>query len=461
MPYLLALVFGGITSLAFAPFSYWFYALVGLAGWYWILTKHRLKQRAFTSYLFGLAILLPTQHWTGIYVGNLPWLLLCLAQALVFVLPALVMKKGGNSNHVIFPLSYVGVELLLRTVPFTGFGWSRISFTQAESPYEFLYRQIGLAGMALFIAVLVTIRSLKQFLIIAITISSIFFIPNNVVEDKTIKIALVQGGVVNLGLNFNNKPKEVFMRHLKQTNSSISPSSVDLIIWPENSVDVDVFKNDDVRSLLENLSQELNTPVLVGAVTRGTGGLKNQSILFDPQITQIYSKRYLTPFGEYLPLRPFAERISKYASTIDDFTPGQEFVTFSVNGTKFNSLICYELINDSFTKENTNDFLVIQTNNATFGDTAQLDQQLNIARVRAIESGREIAYVSTTGTTSFIGANGKITDSLEKFEPGTLTKVIRTYSGQTNAQRIGSWVEIVSIGFLIMVLGYRRWKIDA
>jgi len=132
-----------------------------------------------------------------------------------------------------------------------------------------------------------------------------------------------------------------------------------------------------------------------------------------------------------------------------------------VNGTKFNSLICYELINDSFTKENTNDFLVIQTNNATFGDTAQLDQQLNIARVRAIESGREIAYVSTTGTTSFIGANGKITDSLEKFEPGTLTKVIRTYSGQTIAQRIGSWVEIVSIGFLIMVLGYRRWKIDA
>ena len=118
------------------------------------------------------------------------------------------------------------------------------------------------------------------------------------------------------------------------------------------------------------------------------------------------------------------------------------------------------MINDSFTKENVNDFLVIQTNNATFGDTAQLDQQLNIARVRAVESGRGVAYVSTTGITSFIDANGRVTNSLEKFEPGTLIKEITTISGQTNAQKIGFLVESISLGFLVMILGYRRWKMD-
>jgi apolipoprotein N-acyltransferase len=314
--------------------------------------------------------------------------------------------------------------------------------------------------MALVIATIVIVRNIKHILILAVILASVYFIPDNVIENRTIKVALVQGGVVNLGLNFNNKPKEVFMRHLNQTSTSISPSAVDLIIWPENAVDVDVFRNDDIRIQIEKLSQDLDTPILVGAVTRSSQGLNNQAILFDPKISQTYSKRYLTPFGEYLPLRSFAESVSKYATRIDDFYPGNEFITFNVNGVKFNSLICYELINDIFTKENVNDFVVIQTNNATFGDTAQLDQQLNIARVRAIESGRGVAYVSTTGITSFIDTNGKVTSSLEKFEPGTLIKEITTISGQTNAQKIGFLVESISLGFLVMILGYRRWKMD-
>ena len=68
--------------------------------------------------------------------------------------------------------------------------------------------------------------------------------------------------------------------------------------------------------------------------------------------------------------------------------------------------------------------------------------------------------MSTTGITSFIDANGKVTNSLDKFEPGTLIKEISTISGQTNAQKIGFLVEIISLGFLVMILGYRRWKMD-
>lgn len=458
MHYLLAIFFGGTAALAFEPLGLWYCALFGLAGWYWALTQHKLKQRVLISYLFGLSILLPTQHWTGIYVGNLPWLILCFAQALIFILPALLMRRDHRVNQFIFPFSYVAVELLLRTVPFTGFGWSRLSLTQIDSPYNYIYRQIGLAGMALIIATIVILRNVKHILIFAVIIASIYFIPDNVIETKPIKVALVQGGVVNLGLDFNDKPREVFMRHFNQTTASISPSAVNLIIWPENAVDVDVFRNNDIRIAIEKLSQDLDTPILVGAVTRSSQGLNNQAILFKPKISQTYSKRYLTPFGEYLPLRSVSESVSKYATKIDDFYPGKKFITFNVEGVKFNSLICYELINDSFTKENVNDFLVIQTNNATFGNTAQLDQQLNIARVRAIESGREVAYVSTTGITTFIDADGKVTNSLEKFEPGTLIKEMTTYSGRTNVQIIGHWVEIISLGFLVTILGYRRWK---
>jgi apolipoprotein N-acyltransferase len=227
---------------------------------------------------------------------------------------------------------------------------------------------------------------------------------------------------------------------------------MDIVIWPENAVDVDVNTNPDVNNSIKNLSLNLNTPVLVGAVTKSFNGPMNQSILYNPDKGLIYTKRYLTPFGEYLPLRTIAERVSKYSSQIIDYQPGQQNVVFTVDKYQFNSLICYELLNDSFVAEAINDFLVVQTNNATFGDTKQLDQQLNIARVRALESSRDIAYVSTTGTTAFISSQGIIQSSLEKFKPATLKGKIQAQSGQTYRQKIGHLIEPLTVVALLGLL---------
>ncbi|MGI9195814.1 MAG: apolipoprotein N-acyltransferase, partial [Candidatus Nanopelagicus sp.] len=279
-----------------------------------------------------------------------------------------------------------------------------------------------------------------------------WLIPVNTQIKDHVSIALVQGGVVNLGLDFNSKPQEVFKRHLDQSLSSIAPNEVNLIIWPENSVDVDVNKNPNVNNSIRNLSMLLNTPLLIGAVTKSAEGPKNQSILYNYDKEQIYTKRYLTPFGEYLPLRSVARKLSKYANQITDFKAGLQNVVFEVDDKKFNTLICYELINDSFVSEAKNDFLVVQTNNATFGDTNQLDQQLNIARVRALESYRNIAYVSTTGTTSVISSKGRILQSLEKFKPATLKSNIVAVQGLTVRQSFGYLVEPFAAIILICLV---------
>jgi apolipoprotein N-acyltransferase len=116
--------------------------------------------------------------------------------------------------------------------------------------------------------------------------------------------------------------------------------------------------------------------------------------------------------------------------------------------------ICYELLNDSFKNQINSDFLVVQTNNATFGDTPQLDQELQIAKVRALESGREIAYVSTTGVTSFIDRNGQIKSELSKFKSDVLIGAVSTYSDRQINQKMGFAPEILAI-FMIILLGYR------
>lgn len=454
MRYLAAIFFAALASLSFEPYGIWPLALIGLAGWFTLLTQNRLKYRIFLSYLFGACLLLLNQHWTGVYVGNLPWLILSLSQAVIFIMPAFFVRKGAKYNQYLFALSYVSTELLLRTVPFTGFGWTRLSFTQVDSPLAVIYPIGGVALVALVLALVSSARKFRSFVIAALIPAVCWFIPINVQNEKPISIALVQGGVVNLGLDFNSKPQEVFKRHLDQSISSIKPNEVDLIIWPENAVDVDVNTNPQVNDSIKNLSTILNTPILIGAVTKSIDGPKNQSILYNSDKGQIYTKRYLTPFGEYLPLRSVAEKVSKYSSQITDFKAGEQNTVFDVNGNRFNTLICYELINDIFVAEARNNFLVIQTNNATFGDTSQLDQQLNIARVRALESAREIAYVSTTGTTSFISPQGKILSSLDKFKPATLKSQLNATQGLTYRQSFGHLVEplamIVLLGLLLL-----------
>jgi len=454
--YLLAVLFGLVSSTAFEPFSFWPSAFVGLAGWYFLLIRARLRSRVLFSYIFGLSQLLVVQYWTGIYVGSLPWLVLCFCQATFFILPAYFVGKSKRYNQFAFATSFVIVELLLRTIPFTGFGWTRISFTQIESPLSNLYKLGGVVLVAFFIAAIVASRTLITGSILLILVALSAFIPNSVSRGPNVKIALIQGGVSNLGLDFNAQPMEVFNRHLSQTLRSIKPSDVELIIWPENAVDVDINTSPIVANKITQVSTDLRTPILIGGVTKSAAGLRNQSILLNPTAQQIYTKRYLTPFGEYMPLRNIAAKISSYANDVTDFVGGTDDQVFRVNRLTFQTLICYELLNDSFRDQISGDFLTVQTNNATFGNTAQLDQELNIAKVRAIETGRYIPYVSTTGITSFIDNDGHIYSKLPKFNPATLIDNVISVEGKTWTQVYGKYLESISIVWLLIILFLRR-----
>ena len=456
MAYLLSILFGLSTSFAFKPFSVWPFAIFGLAGLFWLLNKSYLYQRLLISYLFGLSFLLTVQHWTSTYVGSIPWLILGFIEATFFLFPALLIKRKHRYNQIIFALSIVLVELALRTIPFTGFGWSRVGFTQIDSLIASLYPLGGVVLVTFYIALLSTSRTAISFIFLALIPPLASLIPPTVSFSQPVRVALVQGGVVNLGLDFNSVAKELFTRHVDQSLRSITPGVVDLVIWPENSVDVDIGANSDVSKRIMNLSSQIKTPLLVSGVQKNTYGRQNQAILFDPQIKQIYTKRYLTPFGEYIPLRAIAEKVSKYTSQVNDISAGKVNTIFKIQDAKFQSLICYELIDDRLIRQVESDFLVIQTNNATFGDTPQLDQQLNIARVRAAEISRYQPYVSTTGVTSFIGPQGEIISQVQKFEPATLFGEVAKATGVTYAQKYGMYLEFIAIFGSIGLLLLRR-----
>jgi apolipoprotein N-acyltransferase len=454
--YFLALVSGLVASTAFAPLAFWLSGIIGLSLWYYLLVKSKLSQRLVISYLFGLGLLLPAQYWAGIYVGNFPWIFLCFGQAIAFLLPALVVNRKLGFNQFAFGTSIVLTEFVLRTLPFGGFGWTRIGFTQIDGPLSPIYAVGGTVLVAFYIAAISATRSVKYLVALIVFGFVATLLPGAHLTGERTRVALIQGGVTNLGLEFNSKPEEVFFRHLNETGESLERNEVDLIIWPENAVDVDINSNTRIRDLIADKSTDLATPILAGGVTQSLPGPKNQSILFDPGVKQIYTKRYLTPFGEYIPLRSISDKLSKYSGRVQNFISGKEDIKFKINGAIFQTLICYEILSDKFRDEIDSDFLVVQTNNATFGDTPQLDQEMNIARVRAAESGRFVAYVSTTGVTSLIDNQGNVINQIPKFIPGTLIGEIQHAKGLTITAKFGKLLEPVAIAWLIAIVLIRR-----
>jgi apolipoprotein N-acyltransferase len=234
-------------------------------------------------------------------------------------------------------------------------------------------------------------------------------------------------------------------------------NKVDLVVWPENSSDIDPIRNSTAHQEIEGLIKEVKTPLLVGAVEETSYGPSNSSLLFDTngELSSRYVKQELAPFGEYIPLRPLAEAISTDAKKVNNFVVGKEWTLHRIQGIPFASLICFEIVDDDLVRgaiANGATFLVAQTNNATFGRSAEADQQLQITQARAAELGREIVVVSTTGHTAAINRSGRIVKGIPQFDSGVLLTQVHPEYGRTVASKVGSGAWFAGLAIVIALL---------
>ena len=265
-------------------------------------------------------------------------------------------------------------------------------------------------------------------------------------------VLMIQGNVPILGLDFNSRAKAVFNNHFEKTQKEISQDpNVDFILWPENSVDVDPFLNKDVNESLNSIKQ----PLIIGAILNKGDSVYNTSILWGGEMPDTYIKQHLTPFGEYIPLRSLARIISPLVDDVKDFSPGDAGKTFSIGDIRVAPVICYELIDDDLLRQAAkgSNILAVQTNSATFGMSAESAQQLSITRVRAIEHGRNIASVSTTGYSAIIDSSGNVVEQTAMGTADSIRAEIGLIDGQTPRDAAGDWA---LIGVLVALLVVAR-----
>ncbi|NDC16601.1 MAG: apolipoprotein N-acyltransferase [Actinobacteria bacterium] len=444
---LLSAFSGLLLSAAFEPISLWWIAPIALALEMFALSQ---SERKYLSVLaFALTFNLVLLHWTSTYVGSVPWVILAVGLTL-FYLPLVAVKRLGIA---FFPLIFIVMEEVRNRFPFQGFGWARIAYSQADAPYAKIAAYggaVALSAITVLAGLVIFYLSQKQLRILVLFPIVIVAIPINVQMNQTTQAFLIQGNVPKLGLDFNSRAKEVFFNHANETDIALKENKkVDFILWPENSVDVDPFRNPEVFEALNRY----RVPLIVGAIVGRADDILNTSILWTKEVQNVYIKQHLTPFGEYIPLRSLASKISPFVDDVRDFSPGSESTVFTVAKAKIAPVICYELLDDDILEKaaKSSNLLVVQTNNATFGDSAQSAQQLQITRIRAIEHSRNILSVSTTGYSAVIDYKGKVLQKSDMASAQHLYAEVGVISSVSPRDRYGDWALVVTLIWLLMV----------
>jgi apolipoprotein N-acyltransferase len=384
--------------------------------------------------------------------------LLSFLQALFYLPVGAIAKRWGSIWLTIGSLLLM--EEIRSIFPFGGFGWTRIAFSQIESPASAILPYGGvlaLSALTLLLASLISKIRIGNLAKLTLIIIGLALIPGNPQGSGSVRLLAIQGNTPSVGLEFNSRAQAVFNLH-RDATYKYATGSYDAIIWPENAVDIDPSLYPSVAADIEKLTSDKQAPLIAGVVLKRDGSPVNASVMYnsDSGAVSTYIKRGLTPFGEYMPLRGLAEVISPFAATVVDFKPGNELVTHEVAGAALGPIICYEIINDRLVAEMSlnSDALIVQTNSATFAGTAESRQQLAITRIRALENSRSILSVSTIGISAFIGANGEVTEATPEDIQASITGDLGLNNHVTFANKWGNLVKYLLLTF-IFILGFR------
>jgi len=492
---LVAVASGLLGACAFPQVGIWPFAILSVAGLSLAVDGRRARTGAWLGFVYGLAFFVPLLHWTGVYVGAFPWLLLSTAEAgfMAALGAALVMVQRLRAAPLWIATAWVLQESLRDRLPFGGFPWGRLAFSQANSPLKWfialggaplLSFMVALAGGGLAMLVRVTVRGadrrsvltaiawpLATIIAAGLAVAPVHALAPDGHPAAPLRIALIQGSVPDRGLGFEDRARQVLDNHVAQTRKLAAEVAAgttpqpDLVIWPENASDVDPFQDPYAKAEITAAVQAVKAPVLVGAILQGPGRYRrNAGILWSPTTGPgaMYVKRHPVPFAEYLPLRSIATKVSSAAKLVtQDMIAGHGNGLLRGGPLPIGDVICFEVAYDDLVRSSVSagaQVLVVQTNNATFGHTSETYQQLAMSRLRALEHGRTVLQAATTGASAVINPNGDVvTASGALYRPAILTASVQPITGLTLADRVGDWPEYLLAALGLLALGYAIW----
>ncbi|MBD8077817.1 apolipoprotein N-acyltransferase [Cellulosimicrobium arenosum] len=512
----LAVAGGLATDAAFPERGWWPLAFVGVGALFVALRADRAWWGALVGFAWGASFFLVHLWWANEATDTVPWLALSLMEAaFVAALGAAWvwarrwpwLRARPLAQAVAFAVLFVGAEQARTEVPFGGFPWGRVAYSQVDSPLAhaaplggevLVSLLVALVGALLAVAVLrlapgpadattpppdagrVVVRPRTgvpvavPVLLAVVLATTPALVPLDArAEAGTLEVGAVQGNVDEPGLGSFANRAVVLNNHLEGTVAlldQVEAGDLDVVLWPENGSDLDPQTNPDVAAGIDAAASDVGAPILVGAQEYPpTGGRYNVSLLWEPGagVVDRYAKQHPAPFGEYIPLRSFVRLFSAEVDRVTtDMLPGTETGVIDLASPRLGRtvplgvVICFEVAYDTLVRDAVDagaQVLVVQTNNASFGYTAESTQQLAMSRLRAITTGRATVQVSTVGVSGVVAPDGTLLQSTALFTPDQLVASLPLRTSLTPAVRAGyapaMTVLVLTLGLLATGIG--------
>ena len=453
-------VTGGLcVCFALPPCGWWPLAPVGIALFIAVLGGRPVGQRAALGWLVGVTWFGPSTLWMaqltlpGYVVG-----VLVVWGGLMAGVAALT--PGDRRRTVVLPALLVLFEWFHVHAPFGGIPLSLLATTQADGPLLAVARLggfllVGMAASALGAAMhLAATRRFRAAGIVLAAVAAIVAIgtawPIGDPVDA-VTVAAVQGGGPQGTRYSSAEAPVVFQRHLDATRSIEPDEGVDVIVWPENVVNVGhPFDGSPELAQMTLQAERLNAPIIAGIVESvDADRFVNYVVVVHPdgRVTDRYDKKRRVPFGEYVPMRWLFEPIAGAALPPRDQIPGDGTAVVRTGHGKMAVAISWEIFFGRRVREGVQaggQVVLNPTNGSSYWLTQVQTQQVASSQLRAVESGRWVVQVAPTGFSAFVDPDGGVHDRTEVSEQKVIVATIDRLDATTPAQATGDLVAVLS-----------------
>jgi apolipoprotein N-acyltransferase len=483
----LAVISGVLTALAFEPYGWWPLAMPGVAGLSLVvLTARRVRGAVGLGYLWGIGFLLLGVGWMQVIFPQAMVALVAI-EAAFYALLAALLKVAARTRWwpLLAAACWTAVELAFTRFPFNGFGWMRLGYAMVDSPLAWVLPLVGVAGLSFCTALLgqlllwlASTPSRRRAVVtggaaagVALLAIGGTLVPVGT-QTGTVDVGWVQGGAPGGGVYGIGEARTTTRNHLAEVDrlqSRIDAGELpqpDFVVLPENTTDMDPVTDPQTAAMVASMSARLGVPMLFGAILDGPGVDERQtvSLWWEPGRGEVarYAKRGIVPFGEWVPYRslllPLIPELRYVgAQSIAGTAPGAIPVTLpDGRALTLGVMVCYDLIYDDVVHDTVRyggQVLLVQSSNAMYLGTGQIEQQFAITKTRALELRREVMVVTTSGISGLIEADGSVAFTAPDHVGASGVVTLAQRSGVTPATWLASPLELTITLLALIGLG--------
>lgn len=485
---LVPIISGALFVPGLAPMSAWPSTLLSIAALLYLMHRKSHQSAFFIGWLYGVGLFGAGVSWVYVSIqvyGQAPPLLagtltalFCLGLATLTGLQMSLYRRCSRGRKTPSSLLFAAIWVLfewLRSWLFTGFPWLYAGYIALDTPAAGWAPVVGVYGLSFLIAGLsAAIGSLALnnastlrkkgaeasiWVIIILTgmpLSAVAW-----TQDRSVPLTVA---IYQPNIPLEKKWDRRYFRAIQQQytdNSRPYFKNTDLVLWPESALPTYKDRIEDYLSLISTEATETGTTLITGIPTRDAQGGYNSIVALGLGGGE-YRKQKLVPFGEYVPFEEYLRGLIKFFDLpMSNFIPGPNVPPIlSAGPLTVASFICYEIVYPDFVWQGARDaaLLVTVSNDSWFGHSIGPLQHLQMARFRALETGRPLLRGTNNGVSAIIDHKGDLLVATPQFEEVVITGEVQPKTGLTPLMWLGSTPILAFCGLLIVAAAYRRQR---